>query len=378
MNCPSCGANNPDGARWCGQCHQSFEQPSQVAKLPSAPAPPPSPAAQPYVEGVPPSAPVVAVTKSSSGFAIPAQYPSQAPAAAVDDGVTASAVTRQASGFAVPTTSAEPRGPVGPAHAQNAPSGGDVPLATPPTSPEPARSLPSAPPIPASSGSTQIPASPGPVGSTVQRGAQQGGVVTENKAGIIKDGTGRLLWQCSSCGGTNDIDALTCSVCGSSMFAEYIREIESAKKPAATPGQAAAWGAIPGGGQWAAGHKGDAIGRALLVLWLIACVVLLNDKSITWVRLIFAGAAIATWVISALDARIQAGARGIQILTVKRLLLVLVLSVALLLALSFVLAGKVRELDQKNPRGPAPQTQVPSPGDPGDGRNDQGGDGAPT
>lgn len=162
------------------------------------------------------------------------------------------------------------------------------------------------------------------------------------------------------------------------MFAEYIKEMEAGKKAAATPAQAAAWGAIPGGGQWAAGHKGDAIGRGLLVLWLIACVVLLNDKSIMWVRMIFAGAAIATWVISAIDARAQAGAKGVQILTVKRLLLVLVLSVALLLALSFVLAGKVRELDQKNPRGPSPQTEVPSPADPGGGGNGESGDGAPT
>lgn len=162
------------------------------------------------------------------------------------------------------------------------------------------------------------------------------------------------------------------------MFADYIKEMEAAKKPIATPGQAAAWGVIPGGGQWVAGHKGDAFGRGFLVLGLIACALLLNDASIFWVRLIYAGTAIATWVVSALDARVQAGGKGIQILDAKRLLVVVVLSIALLLALSFVLAGKVRGLDQKNPRSPAPRIEAPAPVDPGGDGNGQSEDGAPT
>lgn len=343
------------------------------------PAPPP-PAASFYGEALPVSASLVSSTKPSSGFAIPEPAAPAPPAiAAPAEGSSAHHVTpRQAAGFAVPIPAAGAGAAVGTGTTQEAVPSHEIPLDASPAGLSPAPSAPLTSPVIESSSAMQMPATPAPAGVTVQRAPEYGGVTTQNKAGIIKDGTGRLLWQCSSCGGTNDIDAISCSVCGSSMFAEYVKEMEAAKKPAATPGQAAAWGAIPGGGQWAAGHKGDAIGRGLLVLWLVACVVLLNDKSIMWVRMIFAGAAIATWVISAMDARVQAGAKGAQILTVKRLLLVLVLSVALLLALSFVLAGKVRELDQKNPRGPAPQTEVPSPGDPGDGGNGQSGDGAPT
>ncbi|RIK11148.1 MAG: hypothetical protein DCC49_00950 [Acidobacteria bacterium] len=336
----------------------------------------------PYGAGTPSAPSFVAATKPASGFAIPEPSGGTPPSvgAVSATGSPAPEAPPQASGFAVPTYGVAGGTAPGAVSEQDLHYDGGVSAVAAPASPPAATPSPQlTTAVNQAAGATQMPAAPGPAGSVSQRPSQYGGVSTENKAGIIKDGAGRLLWQCSSCGGTNDIEAMTCSVCGSSMFAEYIKETESGKRPAATPGQAAAWGAIPGGGQWAAGHKGDAIGRGLLVLWLVACAILLNDKSILWVRLIFAAAALATWLISAMDARVQAGAKGIQVLTVKRMLLVLVLSVALLLALSFVLAGKVRELDQKNPRGPAPQTLVPSGGDPGGGDSGgQSGDGAPT
>src|SRR5918997_1307320 len=46
VRCPSCGAKNPPGAQWCGQCLARFE---------AAPPPPPPPPAAPPAG--PPSAP---------------------------------------------------------------------------------------------------------------------------------------------------------------------------------------------------------------------------------------------------------------------------------------------------------------------------------
>jgi len=39
IRCPNCGALNPEGAAWCGQCHERF-------RAPEPPAPPPPPPAQ--------------------------------------------------------------------------------------------------------------------------------------------------------------------------------------------------------------------------------------------------------------------------------------------------------------------------------------------
>lgn len=379
MNCPGCGASNPEGSRWCGQCHASFEAAPAPAE-PLAHESHSTAAERSPIEQHPPPGVAIA-TAPSSGFAVPAlPSPSVSDSKPSQTGPgTSAGAAPQASGFAVPSASEQPSLSHTPTSVETA----SVETATTTASDAGKEHLlhpqaPTATPVAPSHGaSQQIPAAPERV-SLSQAGAHYGGVSAPNKAGIIKDGSGKLLWQCSTCGATNDIDALECGVCGDSMFAEYIREADSRRKPAASPGTAAAWGAIPGGGQWVTGHRGDAIGRALLILWLIGCAIVLNDKSILWVRVIFAVAGIATWAISALDARIQAGSKGIQILTVKRMLLVLVLSVALLLALSFVLAGKVRELDKNNPRGPGPGTEVPAPGDPGNGSGADGGDGAPT
>lgn len=210
--------------------------------------------------------------------------------------------------------------------------------------------------------SQQIPAAPPAPSSGA---THTSGLTSRNKAGVFRDGAGRLIWQCSTCGATNDIDVIACTVCGSSMFAEYIKEEEEKKKPRVTPGVAGLWGVIPGGGQWVVGRRGEGIWRAVLTFWLLGCAIVLNPRSIAWVRMIFFLLSLSVWGISIFDARIQAGGKGKEILNSKRMLLILVASVALLLSLSFVLAGEVRNFDQSRPRGPEREIESPRVDNPG-------------
>lgn len=50
MRCPACGATNPEGASWCGQCYTSFTASPEPAQ-PAEPGQAPGPAAEPSTSG---------------------------------------------------------------------------------------------------------------------------------------------------------------------------------------------------------------------------------------------------------------------------------------------------------------------------------------
>ena len=64
VRCPSCGAKNPPGAEWCGQCLKRFQAP-----------PPPPPATSPAVEAAPAPSVPAPVTPVDAPAASPAGPP---------------------------------------------------------------------------------------------------------------------------------------------------------------------------------------------------------------------------------------------------------------------------------------------------------------
>lgn len=391
MNCPACGAHNPDSAAWCGQCLTDFRPPPQPVveiELPAAEFEAPSPT-QPLE--MPSTDMSVAASASASGFAIPVVV--DAGSGAGESTVTAPAATDDFRPSSPPIDQPLDQPPPVPATPPPVPAKPSPAPATPPPTVV-TQANPAPPPLAASAGygdgttpvlvgshsvrgaTTQIPAPPSPVGQSTRGLRSSSGIAANSMVGIAKDATGALTWNCSVCSAQNSIDLIDCATCGASMFAAYRDAEEARSRPTVSPDAALTWGLIPGGGQWVANRRGQAVGRALLVLWLVGCAVILRDKSMMWLRVVNGLGAMGVWAVSAFDARAMvSGRESAALLTPKRMTLVLVTSIALLLALSIILAGKVNQMnkDQQEKPGPTSETPAGPPPGGGSGNGDSGG-----
>src|SRR5262245_22033729 len=143
--------------------------------------------------------------------------------------------------------------------------------------------------------------------------ASTAGVATELPKGIrIEDG--RPAWTCPVCETRNPIEASVCSTCGT-PFSRLLEE-----PPAQTqmdPQAAAVWSMVfPGLGHWKLGRRGDAVARFAMFGWSFgALMVLLVSRfgkgglgPTMPLFLLFLGASVAIYVLSAVDAyRIASG-----------------------------------------------------------------------
>jgi ribosomal protein L40E len=229
VTCPSCGASNPPGAEWCGQCLTRFGR-----QLPARTAAP------------------------------PAQRPA---------GVRS--------------------------------SGGDGLNPAPPRPPDLSRTV-------------EVRLTPAAGGRIRRAGAE-------------------LEWSCLACDTVNSIKLPVCRTCGASML-DLFRQA-APPRPARRPGVALALSALPGLGSWYAGAPADGLARLVLAAWWVSTTTLLWGRPslvLVLVGLVFAVAAVALWVVSAVDAlRLVAGRRpltGPRVLAGAAAVLTLLLMAGLVIA----------------------------------------------
>ena len=67
MRCPACGASNPEGAAWCGQCYRRFDEPEVAQEVAPKEIAPHSPESDPAQPGTPDDAAAPA-TAAGEGF----------------------------------------------------------------------------------------------------------------------------------------------------------------------------------------------------------------------------------------------------------------------------------------------------------------------
>jgi ribosomal protein L40E len=180
-------------------------------------------------------------------------------------------------------------------------------------------------------GATAAPAHPPDLGRTI---AVQ--LVPAAAAGIRKVGE-HLEWTCRACEAVNPIDEVLCRRCGTSML-ELFRPSATRRVPRDRR-VALALSLLPGLGHWYAGAAGQGLARLALFLWWLAVAAAVRSRpeaAFLLVKGCFAGAALALWVLSALDAeRLARRARpllGARALAVAAGVLCLVLVVGLLAA----------------------------------------------
>lgn len=129
---------------------------------------------------------------------------------------------------------------------------------------------------------------------------------------------GKPAWTCPACGSRNPIEAGECGTCGT----PFARLLEGSKAAIdVDPQTAAVWSmAFPGLGHWKLGRRSDAVARFAMFGWAFgALVVLLVSRFGTGglgpampLLLLFLGASVAIYVMSAIDAyRIAAGEQPI-------------------------------------------------------------------
>jgi hypothetical protein len=134
--------------------------------------------------------------------------------------------------------------------------------------------------------------------------------------GAIQIEDGRPEWTCPACETRNPIEATLCTACGT-PFARLLEEPTA--RPQMDPQTAAVWSmAFPGLGHWKLGHRGEAIARFAMFGWAFgALLVLLVSRMgkggmgpTMPLFLLFLGASVAIYVLSAVDAyRIAGGER---------------------------------------------------------------------
>jgi double zinc ribbon protein len=131
--------------------------------------------------------------------------------------------------------------------------------------------------------------------------------------GAIQIEDGRPRWTCPACDTRNPIEAGVCTACGT-PFGRLLEEPSA--EPQLDPQSAAVWSMVfPGLGHWKLGRRGDAIARFAMFGWSFgALLVLLVSRfgkggmgPTMPLFLLFLGASVAIYVLSAMDAYRIAG-----------------------------------------------------------------------
>jgi ribosomal protein L40E len=152
---------------------------------------------------------------------------------------------------------------------------------------------------------------------------------------ISEDG---ITWICSVCDAENPIDALTCSVCGTT-FARAIQPQE-ASTVHGDPGNAALYSLfLPGAGHAYLGLWPQAVARAVLSTWVVGIVVLAviaKGAGSTLVAITFGVVAFGLWLVAAHDAYREARHEPTQVLLRGRIFVYLVMGLLGLLFLMLV------------------------------------------
>lgn len=404
MKCPSCGARNPESARWCGQCLQRFDvavekdarapagdvasgtqQPpvstistgqlpgSGVMNTPvgqSVQASRPQPAsAYGLGQGASPGMPLQVIEVAASGIALPSldfegtssgatPWPTEAasePVAVPQAGATGSSATDRPDVAEVPRYLPAPD-----AAAVVAPLASSMDLAS-------QRSVPM--PAPAVGRS--------PAGTAVQaRSVPRPGRAENDRTGrtgrlspsalphaVERDPLGGLVLRCAQCGASNSVEATECKVCGFDFFAA----LREAQKPMVSvePRTALLWGLLPGGGYFPLKMPARFVGHFLLVAWLIFLAFIVSPKDLVFFRVVFALGAASVWSGSAIDAHRRARSDAEFFFPGKRALYVFMASLALLFSMGFVLTFSLYRKQQGSPDAGGGTTVIEVPADQG-------------
>jgi len=175
---------------------------------------------------------------------------------------------------------------------------------------EPGRRRPRAPALPAgvrqSGGDGLNPAPPRPpdLSRTVEVR------LTPAAGGRIRRAGAELEWVCPACDTVNPLRLPTCRACGASML-DLFRQ-PGPPRPARSAAVALALSVLPGLGAWYAGAPADGVARLVLAAWWASSTALLWGRpslALVLVGLLFAAAAGALWVVSAVDAVRLVGGR---------------------------------------------------------------------
>lgn len=161
--------------------------------------------------------------------------------------------------------------------------------------------------------------------TTVVATQRAAGLSGDVLGGAIQIEDGRPQWTCPACDTGNPIEARVCTACGT-PFGRLLEEPSA--QPHVDPQTAAVWSMLfPGLGHWKLGRRGDAIARFAMFGWSFgALLVLLVSRfgkggmgPTMPLFLLFLGASVAIYVLSAMDAYRIAG--GEQPLVGSRALL---------------------------------------------------------
>ena len=122
--------------------------------------------------------------------------------------------------------------------------------------------------------------------------AHQRGAFTVTEAGIT--------WKCSRCDSDNSLDAMACSVCGTTFADSFRPPVE---RPQRDPNTVALYSLFfPGAGHWYLGLKATAIARAVVSVWVVSVALLAGIGGQTLMAATFGLAALGLWGIAAHDA----------------------------------------------------------------------------
>jgi hypothetical protein len=161
--------------------------------------------------------------------------------------------------------------------------------------------------------------------------------LTPSAGGRIRRAGAELEWSCLACDTVNSIKLPACRTCGASMLDLFRQPAQP--RPARRAGVALALSALPGLGSWYAGAPADGLARLVLAAWWVSGTTLLWGRPslvLVVVAVAFALAALALWVVSAIDAlRLVGGQRplaGPRLLAVAAAVLSVLLMGGLVIA----------------------------------------------
>ena len=150
---------------------------------------------------------------------------------------------------------------------------------------------------------------------------QQRGAFTVTEAGIT--------WKCSRCDTDNPLDAMACSVCGTTFAASFRPPVEL---PQRDPNTVAMYSLFfPGAGHWYLGLRAAAIARAVMSVWviLVALLAAINDQLV--MAATFGLAAFGWWGIAAHDAYREARGEPKSVILTGRTFVYVVLGLLFLM-----------------------------------------------
>lgn len=404
MKCPSCGARNPESARWCGQCLQRFDVPGGTDAQAPAGEVVGSTQQTPVSEIAAGHLPRTGLVQSRVGQSGQASLPQIAPAYGLGQGAPPGpappVIEVAASGIALPSLESEgmPSGGTpwpaveapGPVSAPEVGAPGSRAVQGPGGAGDPGYSpAPNAPTFVAAAASsgdlaTQLPVpKPGlavdesAAGAAVQaRSVPRPRPTSSDRAGsggrpslvtlphaVEKDPLGGLVLRCAQCGASNSVEATACKVCGLDFFAA----LREAEKPVVSvePRTALLWGLLPGGGYLPLKMPARFLGHFLLVMWLIFLAFIVSTKDLFFFRVVFALGAASVWSGSAIDAHRKARSEAEVFFPGRRAVYVFMASLALLFSMGFALTWSLYRKQQGSPDAGGGGTVIEVPADEG-------------